>query len=206
LQNINNLREYKAIFATMFSFQDIITITLTLFAIIDIIGSLPVIISIKNKENHLDSGKATLSAGALMIAFLLIGEQFLHLFGVDIQSFAIAGSIVIFIIGLEMILGIELLKNDPAAKTGSIIPIAFPIIAGSGTLTTIISMRAVYSLPNIFLGILVNLIFVYVVLKSSSWIEKMLGDSGLTLVRKFFGIVLLSIAVRIFKSNIYGHP
>ena len=185
----------------MLSIKDITTITLTLFAIIDIIGGLPVIISIKNRQKHLDSGKATLSAGALMVVFLLIGEKFLSLFGVDLPSFAVAGSIVIFIIGLEMILGIELLKNDPSAKTGSIIPIAFPIIAGSGTLTTIISMRAVYSIPNIFCGILLNLIFIYLVLRSSSWIERKLGDSGLSLVRKFFGIVLLSIAVRIFKSN-----
>ncbi len=185
----------------MFSIKDISTITLTLFAIIDIIGALPVIISIKNRQNHLDSEKATLAAGALMIAFFLIGEDFLNLFGVDIQSFAIAGSIVIFIIGMEMILGIELLKDDPASKTGSIIPIAFPIIAGSGTLTTIISMRAVYSLSNICLGIVLNLIIVYVVLRLSSKIEKLLGASGLSLVRKFFGIVLLSIAVRIFKAN-----
>lgn len=185
----------------MLSVKDITTITLTLFAIIDIIGALPVIISIKNRQNHLDSGKATLTAGALMIVFLLVGEQFLKLFGVDIQSFAIAGSIVIFIIGMEMILGIELLKDDPNAKTGSIIPIAFPIIAGSGTLTTIISMRAVYSIPNILIGILANLLFVYMVLRSSSWIENKLGDSGLSLIRKFFGIVLLSIAVRIFKDN-----
>lgn len=185
----------------MLSVKDITTITLTLFAIIDIIGALPVIISIKNRQNHLDSGKATLTAGALMIVFLLVGEQFLKLFGVDIQSFAIAGSIVIFIIGMEMILGIELLKDDPNAKTGSIIPIAFPIIAGSGTLTTIISMRAVYSIPNILIGILANLLFVYLVLRSSSWIENKLGDSGLSLIRKFFGIVLLSIAVRIFKDN-----
>lgn len=201
LQNINILTEYKAIFVPMFSIQDITTITLTLFAIIDIIGALPIIISIKNRQNHLDSEKATLAAGALMIVFLLIGEKFLNLFGVDIQSFAIAGSIVIFIIGMEMILGIEILKNDPAAKTGSIIPIAFPIIAGSGTLTTIISMRAVYSLPNICLGIILNLVFVYIVLRMSSRIEKLLGDSGLSMVRKFFGIILLSIAVRIFKAN-----
>ena len=185
----------------MFSLKDITTITLTLFAIIDIIGALPVIISIKNRQNHLDSGKATITAGALMIIFLLVGENFLKLFGVDIQSFAIAGSIVIFIIGMEMILGIELLKDDPNAKTGSIIPIAFPIIAGSGTLTTIISMNAVYTIPNILVGIIVNLSIVYLVLRSSSWIEGKLGESGLTLVRKFFGIVLLSIAVRIFKDN-----
>ena len=172
----------------MLSIQDITTISLTLFAIIDIIGSLPIIISIKNRQNHLDSGKATLAAGALMVV-------------VDLPSFAIAGSIVIFIIGMEMILGIELLKNDPNAKTGSVIPIAFPIIAGSGTLTTIISMRAVYTIPNILVGIIVNLVFVFIVLQSSGWIERKLGDSGLSLVRKFFGIVLLSIAVRIFKSN-----
>ncbi|MFY8189567.1 MAG: MarC family protein [Bacteroidia bacterium] len=185
----------------MFSIKDITTISLTLFAIIDIIGSLPIIISIKNRQKHLDSSKATLAAGALMIAFLFIGEQFLGLFGVDLQSFAIAGSIVIFIIGLEMILGIEILKNDPNAKTGSIIPIAFPIIAGSGTLTTIISMRAVYTIPNILIGIILNLIFAFLVMRSAGYIERKLGDSGLSLVRKFFGIVLLSIAVRIFKSN-----
>ncbi|MCA0427910.1 MAG: MarC family protein [Bacteroidetes bacterium] len=185
----------------MFSLQDITTITLTLFAIIDIIGALPIIIAIKNRQKHLDSEKATLSAGVLMILFLFLGEQFLHLFGVDIKSFALAGSIVIFIIGLEMILGIELLKNDPSEKTGSIIPIAFPIIAGSGTLTTIISMRAVYTIPNILTGLLINLLFVYLVLRSSSWIERKLGSSGLSLIRKFFGIVLLSIAIRIFKTN-----
>ena len=185
----------------MFSIQDITTITLTLFAIIDIIGALPIIITIKNRQKHLDSGKATLAAGALMVLFLFLGKSFLGLFGVDIQSFAIAGSIVIFIIGLEMILGIELLKNDPSEKTGSIIPIAFPIIAGSGTLTTIISMRAVYTLPNIVMGLIINLVFVYIVLRSSTWIEKKLGDSGLSLIRKFFGIVLLSIAIRIFKTN-----
>ena len=186
----------------MFSLKDITTITLTLFAIIDIIGAIPIIINIKNRQKHLDSGKATLAAGALMVIFLLVGEKFLKLFGVDLQSFAIAGSIVIFIIGLEMILGIELLKDDPNAKTGSIIPIAFPIIAGSGTLTTIISMSAVYSTYNILVGIVVNLTFVFLVLRSSSWIESKLGESGLTLVRKFFGIVLLSIAVRIFKDNL----
>ncbi|MFN4082932.1 MAG: MarC family protein [Bacteroidia bacterium] len=186
----------------MFSIKDIATITLTLFAIIDIIGSIPVIISIKNKHKHLDSAKATLAAGALMLLFLFFGEQFLKLFGVDVSSFAIAGSIVIFIIGLEMILGIELLRTEPNEKTGSIIPIAFPLIAGSGTLTTIISMKAIYSFYNILTGILLNLIFVYIVLRSTNFIERKLGSSGLSLVRKFFGIVLLSIAVRIFKSNI----
>lgn len=127
---------------------------------------------------------------------------FLKLFGVDIHSFAIAGSIVIFLIGLEMILGIELLKSDPTEKSGSIIPIAFPIIAGSGTLTTIISMKAVYSFYNILFGIILNLVFVFVVLRSTGYIEKKLGANGLSVLRKFFGIVLLSIAVRIFKSNI----
>lgn len=186
----------------MFSLKDITTITLTLFAIIDIIGSIPIVITIKNKHQHLDSGKATIAAGALMVIFLLLGEQFLKLFGVDLPSFAIAGSIVIFLIGLEMILGIELLKSDPSEKSGSVIPIAFPIIAGSGTLTTIISMKAVYSFQNILIGILVNLLFVWLVLRSTNLIERKLGKNGLILVRKFFGIVLLSIAVRIFKSNI----
>jgi len=186
----------------MLSFNDITTITLTLFAIIDILGAIPIIITIRNKQQHIDSGWATITAGGLMVLFLLIGEKLLNIFGVDISSFAIAGSIVIFIIGLEMILGIELFRNDPSEKTGSIVPIAFPIIAGSGTLTTIISMRAIYSWQNILMGILINLIFVYIVLKSSKWLEKKIGDAGLSVIRKSFGIVLLSIAVRIFKANI----
>ncbi|MCZ2140226.1 MAG: MarC family protein [Bacteroidia bacterium] len=184
------------------SFQEIITATLTLFAMIDILGAIPIILSIREKVKHVESEKATIAAGFLMLVFLFVGENLLHLFGIDISSFAVAGSIVIFIIAIEMILGIDLFRNDPDEKSGSIIPIAFPIIAGSGTLTTIISLKAVYQMQNIVAAIVLNLIIVYAVLKSTKHIERILGKSGLILVRKFFGIVLLAIAVKLFKTNI----
>jgi len=182
--------------------QEIITASLTLFAMIDILGAIPIILSIRQKVKHIDSGKATIAAGGLMVLFLLVGERLLNLFGIDVSSFAVAGSIVIFIIAIEMILGIDLFRTDPDEKSGSIIPIAFPLIAGSGTLTTIISLKAVYQMQNIVVAILVNLLIVYAVLKSTKHIERVLGKSGLILVRKFFGIVLLAIAVKLFKTNI----
>lgn len=186
----------------MFSFNEIATVSLTLFAIIDILGTIPLIISMREKVGHVQSEKATLAAGLFMVLFLFFGEQLLQLIGIDISSFAIAGSVVIFILGLEMTLGIDIFRPDPNDKAGSIIPIAFPIIVGSGTLTTIISLKAVYSVPNILAGVLINLIVIYVVLKSTRYIEKVLGKGGLAVVRKFFGIVLLSIAVKLFKANI----
>ncbi len=185
-----------------FSAQETLTITLTLFAMIDILGAIPIILVMRQKVTHIDSGKATVAAGGLMVLFLLLGEQLLNLFGIDVSSFALAGSIVIFIIAIEMILGIDIFRTDPDEKSGSIIPIAFPIIAGSGTLTTIISLKAVYQMQNIVVGIVLNLIIVYVVLKSTKHIERVLGKSGLILVRKFFGIVLLAIAVKLFKTNL----
>lgn len=185
-----------------FSFNEIATVTLTLFAIIDIVGTVPLIISMRQKLGHIQSEKATAAAGTLMILFLFFGEQLLRLIGIDLASFAIAGSIVIFILGLEMILGINLFRPDPNDEAGSIVPIAFPIIAGSGTLTTIISLKAVYAVPNILTGIILNLTFVYIVLKSTGFIERKLGKAGLAVVRKFFGIILLSIAVKLFKGNI----
>ena len=184
------------------SIQEIVTATLTLFAMIDILGAIPIILSIRQKVNHIDSGKATIAAGGLMVLFLLVGERLLNLFGIDVSSFAVAGSIVIFIIAIEMILGIDIFRTDPDEKSGSIIPIAFPIIAGSGTLTTIISLKAVYQMQNIVMAILINLVIVYTVLKSTKHIELVLGKSGLVLVRKVFGIVLLAIAVKLFKTNI----
>lgn len=183
------------------SLTEISTTSLTLFAVIDILGALPIIIGMRQKQAHIDSGWATIAAGILMVAFLLIGENLLALFGIDVSSFAIAGSIVIFIIALEMILGIDLFRTDPNEKTGSIVPIAFPIIAGSGTLTTIISLKAVYAFENILAAILINLLIVYITLKSTAFIERMLGKPGLLLIRKFFGIVLLAIAVKLFKTN-----
>ncbi|KAB2913394.1 MarC family protein [Oscillatoria amoena NRMC-F 0135] len=186
----------------MFSFDEILTVSFTLFAVIDVIGSVPVIISLRSKIGHIQSEKVTLAAGALMILFLFIGKEFLGLMGVDLSSFAVAGSIVIFILGLEMILGIDIFKADPDPSSGSIVPVAFPIIAGSGTLTTVISLRADYGLYNILVGILLNLILIYVVLKSTNFIERKLGKGGLLVIRKFFGLILLAIAVKIFKGNL----
>ncbi|PSL35912.1 MarC family protein [Chitinophaga ginsengisoli] len=186
----------------LFSFDQILAITFTLFAVIDIVGSIPVLISLKEKLGHIDSGKATIASGFLMVLFLLVGKPFLNLLSVDIHSFAVAGSIVIFVIGLEMILGVEFFKSEKDTKTGSLIPIAFPLIAGSGTLTTIMSLKANYEEVNILAGILLNLVIIYVVLRSLSWIERILGKAGLMVVRKFFGVILLAIAVKIFKSNL----
>lgn len=186
----------------MFDFKESLTVTFTLFAVIDIIGSIPVLIAMRNKIGLIQSEIATLVAGLLMTIFFLVGEQFLNILGIDIHSFALAGSIVIFIIGLEMVLGRDFFKTDPNAKTGSIVPIAFPIIAGSGTLTTIMSLKADYHAINIFIGIIANLIFIYFVLKSTQKIEKILGEAGLLVVRKFFGVILIAIAVKIFKNNV----
>ncbi len=186
----------------LFSFDQILAITFTLFAVIDIVGSIPVLISLKEKLGHIDSGKATIASGFLMVLFLLVGEPFLNLLSVDVHSFAVAGSIVIFVIGLEMILGVEFFKSEKDTKTGSLIPIAFPLIAGSGTLTTIMSLKANYDETNILAGILLNLVIIYIVLRSLSWIERILGKAGLMVVRMFFGVILLAIAVKIFKSNL----
>ena len=185
----------------LLSLDEILTVTLTLFAIIDIVGAVPVLLSMKSKIGEIESGKATLASGLLMILFLVFGADLLAALGVDISSFAVAGSIVIFIMGLEMVLGIELFRPDPDVSSGSIIPIAFPIIAGSGTLTTVMSLRANYGVYNILIGIIINLIAVYIVLKSLKFIEHKLGKSGLFVIRKFFGVILLAIAVKIFKAN-----
>jgi multiple antibiotic resistance protein len=183
--------------------KEILTVSFTLFAVIDIVGSVPILVSLRNKMGgEIKSTHATLASGALMILFLFIGKQFLDLMGLDIQSFAVAGSIVIFIIGLEMVLGHDFFKSDGNPKSGSVVPIAFPLIAGSGTLTTIMSLKANYGDANIFIGILINCIVVYIVLKSLKWIEKFLGVNGMTVIRKFFGVILLAIAVKIFGSNI----
>jgi multiple antibiotic resistance protein len=187
------------------SFKQIVTITFTLFAVIDMLGSVPVLVSLKGKiGGNIRSTQATLVSGALMILFLFFGKQFLNLLGLDIKSFAVAGSIVIFILGLEMVLGIEFFKTDKNARSGSVVPIAFPIIAGSGTLTTIMSLKANYDDINILISILINCIVIYLVLKSLNLIEKMLGPNGLVVVRKFFGVILLAIAVKIFATNANG--
>lgn len=184
------------------SIKEIITVSFTLFAVIDMLGNIPVLASLRAKMGgEIRSLQATLASGGLMILFLFIGKQFLDILGLDVQSFAVAGSIVIFIIGLEMVLGIEFFKPDGNPKSGSVVPIAFPLIAGSGTLTTIMSLKANYFDVNILIGILINCIVIYLVLKSLKWIEKVLGPNGMTVIRKFFGVILLAIAVKIFGSN-----
>lgn len=187
-----------------FSLSQLLTVSFTLFAVIDIIGSIPLLIAMKDKMGAIRELKATLISGALMILFLFVGESFLQMLGVDRRSFAVAGSIVIFVLGLEMVLGHEFFKSDKNAKSGTVVPIAFPIIAGSGTLTTIMSLGANYSDLVILIAILLNLIVVFVVLKSLQYIEKFLGPAGLLAVRKFFGVILLAIAVKIFAGNAGG--
>jgi multiple antibiotic resistance protein len=183
--------------------KELITVSFTLFAVIDILGSIPILISLKDKMGgQIKTALATIASGALMIVFLFVGQQFLNILGLDVQSFAVAGSIVIFIIGLEMILGIEFFKPEKDPKSGSVVPIAFPLIAGSGTLTTVMSLKANYHDINIFIGILINCVVIFIVLKSLRWIEKALGPNGLIVVRKFFGVILLAIAVKIFGSNV----
>lgn len=185
-----------------FHLDQLLTVTFTLFAVIDIVGSIPLLISLKEKMGAIRSFKATLVSGALMILFLYLGKPFLNVLGLDVRSFAVGGSVVIFLLGLEMVLGHEIFKGDKNAQSGTVVPIAFPIIAGSGTLTTIMSLKANFEEGYILAGILINLVVVYVVLKSLKFIEHLLGPAGLLAVRKFFGVILLAIAVKIFSSNI----
>ena len=192
-----------------FDFQEFLTLTFTLFAVIDIVGSVPMLISMKEKMGGINVWKVTLISGALMVLFFFIGKPFLNILGVDIKSFAVAGSIVIFILGLEMVLGIEFFKAEKGATSGTVVPIAFPLIAGSGTLTTIMSLKATFERAEkneymILLAILINLIVIWLVLRSLNLIERALGKAGLLAVRKFFGVILLAIAVKIFTSNVGG--
>lgn len=187
----------------MFSFKEIISVSLILFSVIDILGSVPIIIDLRKREGHIQSEKATLVAGIIMMAFLFLGKSILALFGLDVESFAIAGALIMFLLGVEMILGVELFKPDANGTTSSsIVPLAFPLIAGAGTMTTLVSLRAEYSQANVLVGIVLNLVFVYIVLKTSGWLEKKLGAAGFNILRKVFGIILLAIAIKLFKNNI----
>lgn len=188
----------------MVDLKQILSVSLILFSVIDILGSIPIIINLRKKVGHIQSGKATIVAGILMITFLLVGKSILTLFGIGVEDFAIAGALIIFALGAEMILGIELFKPDPdATASASIVPIAFPLIAGAGTLTTILTLKAEFEQINIAIGILLNLIFVFIVLKSTNWLERKLGKTGVDVLRRIFGIILLSIAVKIFKTNAF---
>lgn len=185
------------------NFKEIATATMVLFAVIDIIGSIPIIIDLRQKTGHIQSEKASIVSLVIMILFLFVGESILNLIGIDVNSFAIAGSFIIFFLALEMILGIRLYKDEDGGKsTASIVPIAFPLIAGAGTMASLLSLRAEYDVENIVVAIVINIILVYAVLKSSVFIEKILGKGGIAILRKVFGVILLAIAVKLFKSNV----
>lgn len=184
--------------------KDILTITVILFSIIDILGSIPIIIDLKKKSGQVDSLRATVVAGVLMIVFLYVGEVILKVFGIDVESFSVAGAIIIFILGMEMILDRTFFKTHVTKPSAtSIVPLAFPLIAGAGSLTTILSLKAAYEEIDILIGIVVNLVFVFIVLKSSDWLERKIGEAGFSIMRKVFGIILLSLAIKLFKANLF---
>ena len=188
-----------------FNYKEIFTATMVLFAVIDIIGNVPIIIDLKKKAGQIQSEKASIIAGIIMIAFLFLGKSILNVIGIDVNSFAVAGSLILFFLALEMILGISLYKEEETnAVTVSVFPLAFPLIAGPGSLTTILSLRAEYATLNIAIAILINMIFMYIVLKTSSKIERMIGDNGISIIRKVFGVILLAISVKLFASNVQG--
>jgi len=181
--------------------KEIVSVTLILFSVIDILGSIPVIIDLRKKAGGINARRATLVSGGLMIAFLYVGKEILKLFGVDVASFAVAGALILFLIGLEMILGRNIFKHDAVhSNATSIVPIAFPMIAGAGTMTTILSLKAAYQEINIIFGILINLIVIYFVLRSSAWIERQLGTTGTDVLRKIFGLILIAISIKLFRS------
>lgn len=182
-------------------FREMMTVSMVLFAVIDIVGTVPVIVDLRKKYGRIESGKASIVAGLIMIIFLFVGEEILNLIGIDVNSFAVAGAFVLFFIALEMILGIRLHRDDESSSA-SIVPIAFPLVAGTGTMTTLLSLRAQYQAVNIIIAILLNIALVYIVLRSSAKIEKMLGKNGLNVIRKAFGVVLLAIAVKLFAANV----
>lgn len=186
-----------------FNFKEILTAFMVLFAVIDIIGNIPIIIDLRKKAGHIQSGKASIIAGTIMIIFLFLGQSLLSLIGIDVNSFAVAGSFILFFIALEMILGITLYKDDDGdAITASVFPLAFPLIAGPGSLTTLLSLRAEFSLENIIAAVLLNVLLIYLVLKTSSKIERLIGKNGINIIRKVFGVILLAIAIKLFTANI----
>jgi len=183
------------------NFVEIIAAFMVLFAIIDILGSLPIILDLKAKTGTINAGKVTLVALLIMLGFLFIGTPLLGIFGVDISSFAIAGSFVVFLLGIEMVLGVDLFKHESPGKNGAIVPLAFPLIAGAGSITTLLSLKAEYQTINILIALMLNMVFVYLVLRLTKWFERILGPGGIHILRKFFGIILLAIAIRLFLSN-----
>lgn len=188
-----------------FNFKEVFTAFMVLFAVIDIIGNIPIIIDLRKKSGQIQSEKASLIAGLIMIIFLFLGQSLLKLIGIDVNSFAVAGSFILFFIALEMILGITLYKDNDDnsnAITASVFPLAFPLIAGPGSLTTLLSLRAEFYIENIILAVFFNVILIYIVLKTSSKIERIIGPNGIQIIRKVFGVVLLAISVKLFAANI----
>ncbi|MDA0196178.1 MAG: MarC family protein [Bacteroidetes bacterium] len=187
----------------MFNFTEILSVTLILFSVIDILGSIPVIIKLRKEAGHIQSEKATIVSGLIMVIFLYLGEKILQLFSIDIESFAISGALIMFIIGMEMVLGRNFFQSDETNDTSSsIVPLAFPIIAGAGTMTSLLSLRAEFAMSNILVGVAINLVLIYIVLKTSGWLERKLGRAGFNIIRKVFGIILLSIAIKLFKTTL----
>lgn len=186
-----------------FDLKQIFTAFMVLFAVIDIIGNIPIIIDLRKKVGHIQSEKASLIAGVIMIVFLFLGKSLLNLIGIDVNSFAVAGAFILFFIALEMILGITLYKQDDSnAITASVFPLAFPLIAGPGSLTTLLSLRAEFAIENIIIAVICNVVFIYIVLKTSAKIERIIGANGINIIRKVFGVILLAIAVKLFAQNI----
>lgn len=187
-----------------FNFKEIFTAFMVLFAVIDIVGNIPIIIDLRKKVGHIQSGKASIIAGIIMIVFLFLGQGLLELIGIDVYSFAVAGSFILFFIALEMILGITLYKDDEDAEsiTATVFPLAFPLIAGPGSLTTLLSLRAEFHIENIILAVLCNVVVIYIVLKTSPKIERIIGANGIKIIRKIFGVILLAIAIKLFAANI----
>ena len=187
-----------------FNFKEIFTAFMVLFAVIDIVGNIPIIIDLRKKVGHIQSEKASLIAGVIMVVFLFLGESLLELIGIDVYSFAVAGSFILFFIALEMILGITLYKDDEDTEsiTATVFPLAFPLIAGPGSLTTLLSLRAEFFIENIIIAVLCNVVVIYVVLKTSPKIERIIGANGIKIIRKIFGVILLAIAVKLFAANI----
>ena len=187
-----------------FNFKEIFTAFMVLFAVIDIVGNIPIIIDLRKKVGHIQSEKASLIAGFIMVVFLFLGQSLLELIGIDVYSFAVAGSFILFFIALEMILGITLYKDDDESEgiTATVFPLAFPLIAGPGSLTTLLSLRAEFFIENIIIAVLCNVVVIYVVLKTSPKIERIIGANGIEIIRKIFGVILLAIAVKLFAANI----
>lgn len=185
------------------NFKEIFTAFMVLFAVIDIVGNIPIIIDLRKKSGHIQNEKASIISGVIMIVFLFLGERILNLIGIDVNSFAVAGSFILFFIALEMILGITLYKDDEGSNlTASVFPLAFPLIAGPGSLTTLLSLRAEFRIENIIIAVIVNVIVIYIVLKTSARIERIIGKNGISITRKIFGVILLAIAVKLFTANI----